>query len=90
MFRTDIPLNKDWYVPLWDEVLLGIPPNYGARSFDQNRMFVGVGRSLGKAGNVEFGYMNQFLGQRNGQIFEGNNTIFVTFTSNFDLSELWK
>jgi hypothetical protein len=90
MVRAEIPLKNDWYIPVWDEVLFGIPPNYGARSFDQNRIFAGVGRSLGKAGNVEVGYMNQFLGQRNGQIFEGNNTIFVTFTSNFDLSELWK
>jgi hypothetical protein len=96
MFRAEAPLTKNgsaapaWYIPIWDEILFGIPPNYGARTFDQNRLFVGVGRSAGALGNIEVGFMNQFLGQRNGQIFEFNNTLFVTFTSNFDLSGLWR
>jgi hypothetical protein len=96
MFRTETPLTKNgagapkWYLPVWNEILLGIPPNYGARTFDQNRLFVGVGRSAGALGAVEVGYMNQFIGQRNGRIFEFNNTIFVTVTSNYDLSSLWR
>ncbi|HYI95430.1 MAG TPA: DUF2490 domain-containing protein [Bryobacteraceae bacterium] len=95
MFRAELPLarngdsEKTWYLPVWDEILLGIPPNMGARTFDHNRLFVGIGRALG-AGNIELGYMNQFVGQKNGQIFEFNNTLFVTFTSTFDLSQLWR
>jgi len=95
MFRAEVPLARNgenertWYLPVWDEILLGIPPNIGARTFDHNRLFIGVGRSLG-AGNMEVGYMNQFLGQRNGRVFEFNNTLFVTYTSNFDLSQLWR
>ena len=95
MFRAEAPLTgydngeRTWYLPMWNEVLFGIPPNIGARTFDQNRLFVGVGRSLGP-GNIEAGYMNQFIGQRNGRIFEFNNTLFVTFTSTYDLSGLWR
>jgi len=96
MLRADIPLTKttegraDWYLPVWDEIFLAIPPNQGARAFDHNRIFVGIGKSLGAPGNLELGYMNQFLGQRNGRIFESNSTLFVTFTSTFDLTNLWE
>jgi hypothetical protein len=47
MFRAEAPLarkgddDRTWYIPVWNEVLLGIPPNHGARTFDQNRLFVG-------------------------------------------------
>ena len=94
MLRGEIPIggadpqSAKWYLPIWDEIFLGIPPNYGARSFDHNRMFFGVGRKVGGA-NVEVGYMNQFLGQRNGRVFEMNNTLFVTITSSVPLSNLW-
>lgn len=74
-----------WYLPIFDEVLIGIPPNYGARPFDQNRLFVGIGKAL-DGFNVEVGYMNQLIGQRNGRIFEFNNTLFVTITSSATFS----
>lgn len=79
LVRTQKPLSENWYLPVYDEILIGIPPNYGFRPFDQNRIFAGVGRST-KYLNVEVGYLNQFLGQRNGRIFEFNNTLFVSFT----------
>jgi hypothetical protein len=94
MLRVEIPLVTEsngrpvWYLPAFNEVLIGISPNYGARPFDQNRLFVGVGRALPGA-KVEVGYMNQFIGQRNGRIFEFNNTLFVAITSNVPLSGLW-
>ena len=95
LLRAEIPLGStdtgwpSWYLPTYNEVLIGIPPNYGARPFDQNRLFVGIGKSLGAA-NVEVGYMNQFIGQRNGRVFEFNNTLFVTITSGIPLSTLLK
>jgi hypothetical protein len=73
MLKADIPIgrhengNLEWYVPVFDEILIGLPPNYGARPFDQNRLFAGIGRSLGGVGRVEIGYMNQFIGQRTGK-----------------------
>jgi hypothetical protein len=80
LLRAELPLNRNWYIPIYDEILIGIPPNYGARPFDQNRLFAGIGRSVGKV-NVDVGYLNQFLGQRNGRIFEFNSTLFIAITS---------
>jgi hypothetical protein len=94
LFKADIPLVTDGsgraalYLPVFNEVLIGIPPNYGARLFDQNRFFLGLGRALDKA-KIEVGYMNQFIGQRNGRIFEFNNTVFITVTSDAPISSLW-
>jgi hypothetical protein len=94
LIKLEIPLVTDasgeveWYVPAFNEVLIGIPPNYGARPFDQNRLFLGLGRALPGA-RVEVGYMKQFLGQRNGRIFEFNNTLLLQVTSNVALSGLW-
>lgn len=95
MLRTEFPIARDatgrasWYLPVFNELLIGIPPNYGARPFDQNRAFLGIGRSLPGA-KVEIGYLNQFIGQRNGRIFESNNTLFVTVTSDASLSGWWR
>jgi hypothetical protein len=82
MVRVEIPLgNPDkarrWYVPVYDEIFLGIPPNFGARTFDHNRLAAGFGRAHGTF-KAEVVYMNQFLGQRNGRIFEFNNTVMVS------------
>lgn len=93
MVRVEVPINspddpKRWYVPVYDEILLGIPPNYGARTFDQNRLAAGIGRAHGRM-KAEVVYMNQFIGQRNGRIFEFNNTLVFSVTSTAPLSDLW-
>jgi hypothetical protein len=95
MLKADFPIRRkpdgtrSWYLPIYNEVLIGIPPNYGARLWDQNRLFIGVGYSLGKPGNVEIGYLNQFSGQRNGRVFEFNSTLAVTFSSNYSFAGLF-
>jgi hypothetical protein len=95
MLRGEFPLarRKDesvsWYLPASNEILIGIPPNFGARPFDQNRLFVGVGHAK-RAVKVEVGYLNQFLGQRNGRIFEFNNTLFMSVTSTLDIGGLFR
>jgi hypothetical protein len=94
MVRVEIPLSSPdnanrWYLPVYDEILLGIPPNYGARSFDQNRLAAGIGRAHGPW-KAEVVYMNQFLGQRNGRIFEWNNTVVFSIMSSAPLSSLWR
>jgi len=92
--RVEVPITKgadgqaSWYLPIWDEILIGIAPNYGARPFDQNRFFAGVGRSHAGV-KVEVGYLNQFIGQRNGRVYEFNNTVFFAIISNRPLSKLW-
>jgi hypothetical protein len=92
MVRVEIPLgNPDkarrWYVPVYDEIFLGIPPNFGARTFDHNRLAAGFGRAHGTF-KAEVVYMNQFLGQRNGRIFEFNNTVMVSLMSSAPFSSL--
>ena len=72
-----------WYLAVFDEIVLGIPPNYGARIFDQNRVFGGIGRVLRPYGNFEIGYLKQTLGQRNGFVWEFNHTLFLSFSSNY-------
>jgi hypothetical protein len=94
LLKADLPLTGEngsprWYVPVYNEILIGLPPNYGWRPWDQNRVFAGIGRSFGEAGRLEVGYLNQFLGQRNGRIFEFNSTLFVTFTSSAPLKRLF-
>jgi hypothetical protein len=93
LLKAEFPLTRradesaEWYLPMYNEILLGIPPNYGYRSFDQNRLFIGVGRSFGAPGSLEIGYLHQLVAQRNGQIFEFNNTLFIAWSSNFSLSK---
>lgn len=77
------------YLSAYDEILIGIPPNYGARPFDQNRVFAGLGYQMGDW-KMEAGYLNQFLGQRNGRVFEMNHTLFFTVTSTLPLGELFR
>jgi hypothetical protein len=94
MLKADFPVTErgggiGWYVPAFNEILIGLPPNYGYRPFDQNRVFLGVGRGFGAVGNLEAGYMNQFLGQRNGRVFEFNSTLLVTFTSSMPLGKVF-
>jgi hypothetical protein len=93
MVRIEAPLGDPgsrnrWYLPVYDEILLGIPPNYGARTFDQNRLAAGFGRAQGDW-KAEVVYMNQFIGQRNGRIFEFNNTLVFSIMSSAPLSSLW-
>jgi hypothetical protein len=51
-------------------------------------LFVGIGRA-GTAAKFEVGYMKQFIGQRNGRIFEFNNTLLIAVTSSLPISSLW-
>jgi hypothetical protein len=94
LLRGELPLAKkadgtvSWYLPAYDEILIGIPPNYGARPWDQNRLFVGLGYAFSKI-KVEAGYLNQFTGQRNGRMFEMNHTMFIAVSSNASLSGLF-
>lgn len=89
MTRAAIPLSRAHpagvYVFLQDEIFLNFGSNYGARVFDQNRAVAGIGKPLGRIGRLEFGYMNQFLAQRSGRVFEANHTALVWFTSSLPL-----
>lgn len=63
----NIPLNnsdiidKTWYGSIYNEIFL----NDKQVIFDRNRLYFGVGYKLNKTAKFEFGYMNQFLNNRN-------------------------
>jgi hypothetical protein len=95
LIRAELPLTRKtdgstrWYLPAYNEIVIGLPPNYGARPFDQNRLFIGIGYAAAGA-NIDVGYLNQFLAQRNGRVFEFNNTLFVGISSRVPLTKLWR
>jgi hypothetical protein len=89
--RAMIPITRgnggglEWYVPVSNEILIHFGPNFGASIFDQNRPYIGIGHSFGDKGQLEIGYLNQILAQRNGRIMEYNHTMIVSFTSTLPL-----
>jgi hypothetical protein len=79
------PVKGDWYLFGGNEVIIPYGPNFGAVPFDQNRAFAGVGYKVTPRNRLEFGYLNQFLFQRNGRVEESNHTIRVQWTSTVPL-----
>ncbi len=85
--RVNIPLNKPsnekgtYYLSLYDEIFIGFGKQVKANIFDQNRACALLGYNTGKWGKLELGYMLQILQQRNGIVFEHNNTLMVSFAS---------
>src|SRR5687767_4006686 len=77
MLRADFTLTQrdnrpDWYIGTYNELFVNFGRNVAANVFDQNRAYVALGKSAGRVGRLEIGYMNQLLQQRNGRIFENN------------------
>ena len=82
MVRAVVPLKrKPWYFASSNELFLNYAPTHGARAFDQNRAFVGIGRLVARETRVEAGYMQQTLLQRNGRVLELNHTLQLTVSS---------
>ncbi|MFN7937577.1 MAG: DUF2490 domain-containing protein [Bryobacteraceae bacterium] len=86
-FKVTVPLKKQskWFFATYDELLLHFGPNHGPNVYDHNRAYAALGYKTGKWGNVEVGYMNQRLLQRNGRILENNHTFQLAFLSNMRL-----
>jgi hypothetical protein len=88
MIRSDIPLTKStdvagFYLAAYDEAFWNFGKNVAANDFDQNRAYLALGKGLSKSFKLEAGYMHQFLQQRNGRIFESNNTMMLSLYSTF-------
>jgi hypothetical protein len=82
LLRVVVPLKRaPWYFAAYDELFLNYAPTQGARAFDQNRAFAGIGRTIPGDTRVEAGYMQQTLLQRNGRVLELNHTIQVAVYS---------
>ena len=87
MLRGDIPLpignrnNRRWGIGLYDEVFYQFGANRGARYLDQNRAYGALTYKLTKTNRLEFGYLHQYVAQRNGRIVEHNHTWQVALFS---------
>jgi hypothetical protein len=88
MLKASIPLGKTspWYVPVYDEVFIAFGKNVKYNTFDQNRLGLGLGYTIGKAAKVELGYLYQYVQQRNltatfNQVVENNHTLAINVFS---------
>jgi len=100
MLRANIALQgqtidpHEWYIGLYDEVMINFGREVGYNLFDQNRLYGAVGYHLGKAGRLEIGYLNQMIagrtlrtvhGQSSVQVIENNHTLQLALFTSLDL-----
>jgi len=87
MLRANVPLQGgtidpgEWYVGVYNELMMNFGKNVAANVFDQNRAYGALGYRISKTERFEVGYMNQYLQQRNGRIYESNHTLQVSLWS---------
>jgi hypothetical protein len=87
MLRGDIPLpfrthgEKRFGIGLYDEIFYQFGSNRGARFFDQNRAYGALTYRVTRNNRLEFGYLHQYVAQRNGRIVEHNHTWQVALYS---------
>jgi hypothetical protein len=89
MLRTSVPITGSGktYIALWDEVFFNFGSNVKGNHFDQNRIFIGIGRKLTASTRLEFGYMEQTVHRRGGNIREDNHTISVWLMSKWPFAQ---
>lgn len=87
MLRGDIPLpfrshgQKRFGIALYDEIFYQFGANRGVRYLDQNRAYGALTYKLTKTNRLEFGYLHQYIAQRNGIVVEHNHTLQVALFS---------
>jgi hypothetical protein len=83
-FRTAIPIrwgDRRNYIALYDEVMFNFGKNVDRNVFDQNRAFIGLGRSVGHETRVEIGFLEQVSQRRGGQLQLRNHTLQISIIS---------
>jgi Protein of unknown function (DUF2490) len=87
MLRGDIPLRlktagkKRFGLALYNEFFVHAGANRGIRYLDQNRAYGALTYRLNKWNRLEFGYLHQYVPQRNGLVSEHNHTLqFALFS----------
>ncbi|RTQ49254.1 DUF2490 domain-containing protein [Hymenobacter gummosus] len=73
------------YLAASDEVMINFGRRVRNNIFDQNRLYAGFGYAASKFVNLEAGYLNQLVQQRNGRVFEHNHTLQLSVILNVDL-----
>jgi hypothetical protein len=87
MLRGDIPLpfktrgKRRFGLALYNEFFVHVGANRGIRYLDQNRAYGALTYQLSKWNRLEFGYLHQYVAQRNGLVSEHNHTLqFALFS----------
>lgn len=88
MVRLQLPIYKNLYAAVYDELFIGFGENIGENIFDQNRFGALIGSSITKNIRVEGGYLNQTvqLGREVGgkNAFQKNNGFIISGIFTFD------
>ena len=81
MPRLDVPLDKNWYAAMYDEIFIGFGKQVGENVFDQNRLAVMLGYKFSKTVRLEGGFLSQIVQLPreidNKNVFQYNNGIVV-------------
>ena len=83
-FKGRIVEDHSVYASLYNEIFVNFGKNVGYNIFDQNRIFLGVGYKLPKAGRLEVGYLNQLVMKGDGIKIENNHTFQIALYSTLD------
>jgi hypothetical protein len=89
-FLVNYPLTKKEMGPntlfasIYDEIFIQFGPNFDRNYFDQNRLFGGLGYQFSAKGNVQLGYMQQYIVKGDGLKAERNHTLQLAVTYNLD------
>ena len=80
-FKND---DSKWFVAAYDEPFINFGKNVKYNIFDQNRFYLALGYKFSESGNIQLGYLNQFIIKSNGQNTELNHTLQASITYNMD------
>lgn len=89
-FMINYPLtNKEMrpntvFASVYDEIFIQFGPNFGRNYLDQNRLYGALGYQFSANGNVQLGYMQQYIVKGDGLQAERNHTVQLAFTYNLN------
>jgi len=90
---VNMPLNKPelskgaLFVSIYDEPFIQFGPNFSRNYLDQNRLYFALGHVFSPKGNIQLGYLNQFIVKADGLQAERNHTFQLAITYNLDFQQ---
>jgi hypothetical protein len=87
LLKIQMPLHKNIYGWVGDELFIGAGKNVGINIFDQNRLHLNIGYKFNNKISMEIGYLNQILQQGRlinaKAIMQRNNGLVLSTSINF-------
>ncbi len=84
-FKGKVIHDKSLYATVSNELMISWGKNVKLNTFDQNRVFVGLGYKIPNIGRLEGGYLNQTIFKGDGITLEQNHTLSFWLFANFGL-----